>query len=116
LKGEGRLVIWVGQPVMRNSDFSARMARLDEIYASEAATRPWIKFVDTRPLFADANGNYSAYLPDDSGAPALMRQQDGVHLSRAGGDRLAERVFATLDAEIALLAAPPTTRPAPATP
>jgi hypothetical protein len=115
LRGEGRLVIWVGQPVMRDGGFSARMGALDEIYASEAQSRPWVKFIDTRPLFADASGSYSAYLLGPDGKPVLMRQQDGIHLSRAGGDRLAAAVFATLDDEIDALAGPPpaTTTTAP---
>jgi uncharacterized protein len=114
LRGEGRLVIWVGQPVTRDGGFSARMAALDDIYASEAQSRPWVKFVDTRAMFADAAGNYSAYLPGPDGTPVLMRQQDGIHLSRAGGDRLAAAVLATVDAEIDALAGPPsTTRTAP---
>jgi hypothetical protein len=110
LKGEGRLVIWVGQPVVRSSAFTAHLGMLDEIYASEAATRPWIRFLDTRPMFVDAAGQYSAYLPGDDGVPALMRQPDGIHLTRAGGDRLARAVLEALDREIAALAPPlPTT-------
>jgi hypothetical protein len=107
LRGDGRLVIWVGQPVMRDGGFSARMAALDEIYASEAQSRPWVKFIDTRQLFADASGNYSAYLAGPDGQPVLMRQQDGIHLSRGGGDRLAAAVFSTVDDEIDALAGPP---------
>jgi hypothetical protein len=92
------------------ASFSERMARLDTIYSEEAATRPWIRFFDTRALFANASGGYEAYLPDDSGQPKLMRQADGIHLSRAGGDRLASAVLLLLDAEIAEIAPPVTDR------
>jgi hypothetical protein len=113
LHGDGRLTLWVGQPVMRDAGFSARMAALDDIYQSEAASRPWIKFIDTRSLFADAQGNYSAYLPGSDGEPTLMRQQDGIHLSRQGGDRLASYLLAELDRQIDAHAGPAS---APSTP
>jgi hypothetical protein len=100
LAGKGRLVIWVGEPVMRDGGFSQRMARLDVIYREEAAKRPWIRYVDTRSMFANGSGHYSAYLPGADGRPVLMRQGDGIHLSRAGGDRLAATVLAVLDQEI----------------
>lgn len=108
LGGQGRFVVWVGQPIMRSGQFSERIARLDAIYREEAASRPWIHFLDTWPLFADAGGNYSDYLPGADGSPELMRQQDGIHLSRAGGDRLAAAVLGVIDQE-ASVATPGTT-------
>ncbi len=56
LAGDGRLVIWVGVPNMRSPDFSARMQVLDAIYQSEAAKRPWIRFLDSRPILAPKGG------------------------------------------------------------
>jgi uncharacterized protein len=101
LGGEGRFVVWIGQPIMRSSSFSERIARLNAIYREEAAQRPWIHFLDTWPLFADAGGGYSDYLPGPDGEQQLMRQQDGIHLSREGGDRLAEAVLQVIDEEAA---------------
>lgn len=108
LGGEGRFVVWVGQPIARSSDYTDKMEVLNAIYREEAATRPWIRFLDTWPLFVDGNGSYSDYLPGDDGEPQLMRQQDGIHLSREGGDRLAEAVLAAIDEE-ASTAAPEAT-------
>ncbi len=108
LGGDGRFVIWVGQPIMRSSSFSERIARLDAVYREEAASRPWIHFLDTWPLFADQSGSYADYLPGSDGTPVLMRQQDGIHLSREGGDRLAAAVLGVIDDE-ADTGTPPTT-------
>jgi hypothetical protein len=45
-----------------------------------------------------------------------MRQGDGIHLSRAGGDRLAGYILDALDREIAALAPPlPATAPSTTT-
>ncbi len=92
LVAAGSRVYWVGQPIMRSDSFSARMAQLDEIYRSEAARRPDVVFVDSWSVFA-VDGRYSPYLDGD---PTPMRQDDGIHLTRAGGDRLAEVIVASI--------------------
>ncbi|TMD96865.1 MAG: DUF459 domain-containing protein [Chloroflexi bacterium] len=93
VRREGRTVVWVGLPVMRAHDFGARMDVIDNAARRQAARRPGVLFLDSRPLFSDAGGAYAAYLPDDSGALTLMRAPDGVHLSPQGGTRLAEAVL-----------------------
>lgn len=96
----GRRVVWVGQPVMRDADFDRRMAYLDGIYADEARSRGAVAFVDARPLFVqDAGGGYAAYLPGADGLLQLMRLGDGIHLTRAGAERLSDAVVAALDAQ-----------------
>jgi len=93
VEGPERLVVWVGQPIAASEEYSRRMARLNAIYAEEAAGRPGVVFVDSWSLFVDDGGRYSAYLPDEDGDIVLMRQEDGIHLTRAGGDRLAKAVL-----------------------
>ncbi len=105
----GVRVWWVGQPIMSSADFTARMQILNGIYREEAASRPGITFVDSMPVFADANGAYSAYLANDDGQQRLMRAQDGIHLTLDGADRLADVVLADIFADIA----PPSAAPAP---
>jgi hypothetical protein len=100
LRGEGRRIIWVGQPRMRSSEYDERMGILNGIYASEAKKRPWIHFLDSRPVLADEGGGYAAYLPRADGQLELARQGDGIHLSRFGADRLAAAVFDVIDAEL----------------
>ncbi|MCB0992276.1 MAG: DUF459 domain-containing protein [Acidimicrobiales bacterium] len=92
-EGSDRLVIWVGQPVMRSADFDARMDRLNEIYRSQAQAYERVVYMDTRDLFANGSGQYEAYLTALDGELRNMRQQDGVHLSRPGGDLLADAVL-----------------------
>lgn len=102
LHARDRLVVWVGQPVMRDPGFSHRMDILDNIYEAEAAGRPWVEFVDSRPLFADGSGGYADYLPNASGDLHDVRQSDGIHLSRAGADRLAGVILDLLVREVRL--------------
>jgi hypothetical protein len=99
LGGENRLVLWVGQPIMRSAEFSERMAALNAIYREEAAKRPWVRFIDLWPLFTTPSGGYDAYIADDDGQVKEMRHPDGVHLVRAGGERAARAIMAVLKAE-----------------
>jgi hypothetical protein len=96
-----RLVVWVGQPIMEGEGFSNRMADINAIYADEAAKRAGtgLVYFDSWPLFADENGNYAAYLPDDNGIDQPVRASDGIHLNRLGADRLAKAILTLIDTE-----------------
>lgn len=94
-----RLVYWVGQPIMRSGNFSTRMAGLNAIYQEEAASRPWVTYVDSYSMFANDAGAYEAFLPGVDGTVQDLRQGDGIHLSRAGGDLLARHVLDLIEAD-----------------
>jgi hypothetical protein len=90
---EKRQVWWVGMPTARNAEQSAIYKTLDTVYAAEAKKRPNVHWVDTYAMFADKSGQYSDYLPGLSGKTELMRQSDGIHWTRAGGDLAATAVL-----------------------
>jgi len=108
LRGGRRLVLWVGQPPMREAGFNGRIEVLDRIYREQAEQRPWVTYVDTVPILGDARGAYAERLPGADGGEADVRQDDGIHLSRGGADRLASHLLDLIAAEIAA-AAPSTT-------
>lgn len=95
-EGSGRRVLWVGQPIMRSGDFDAKMQELNAIYEQEASKRPGVTYVDTRPLFQNADGGFDRYLPDENGDLVDVRLSDGIHLSTAGGRWLSELLLTTL--------------------
>ena len=90
---DDRLVYWVLQPPMREAGFDARIDIINAVFEREAASRPWVEVVDTAPLFGTADGSYADNLPGPGGAVADLRQGDGIHLSRAGADLLAQHVL-----------------------
>lgn len=112
LKSDTRLVVWVGQPIMRAAGLSDRMATLNDVYREEAGKRPWVRYLDTWELFVDGNGNYDAYVKDDDGELKLMRNPDGVHFVRDGGEKAARHILDVVF-EIAKVedAPPPTATP-----
>jgi lysophospholipase L1-like esterase len=105
LRAPGRLVVWVGQPPMRNPDFAAAMAVVNQAYVDEAAGRPWVTYVDAAALLGGPGGTYAENLPagpGGAGTPVEVRQPDGIHLAPAGGERLAAEVMAVIDAAVDL--------------
>ena len=95
---DDRMVIWVGQPVMGPGTVMG-IDKLNAIYSEEAATRPWIRYFDSLPFFADENGGYVDYLPNLSGTEQGLRQADDVHFSNEGGDRLSWEILQMLEAD-----------------
>ena len=55
--------------------------------------------MDLWPLFVDSEGDYNAYIADDDGETRLMRNPDGVHFVREGGDRAARAILKVIMAE-----------------
>ena len=85
----GRRVYWVGNPIMRDPAYRERIAMMNRIYAAEAEKRPGVAFVSTWAAMANEKGSYAEYLKDQNGDRVLVRADDGIHLTRAGGDRMA---------------------------
>lgn len=102
LKGDNRLVVWVGQPIMRADDLSKLMALQDQIYKEEAAKRPWVQYLDLWDLFTTPGGDYDPYIRDDDGELKLMRHPDGVHLVRDGGEKAARHIMEIIRKEAGL--------------
>ena len=73
------------------------MGVLNDIYAEEAEGRPWVTFLDSRPVLSPDGEGYQV----ESGG-ATLRQGDGIHLSRAGADLLADAVLERIAEETAL--------------
>lgn len=98
LKGPGRDVYWVGVPVMRSESLNSDVREINEVIRSVLARHPEVTYVDGYRLFTDTAGDFAPSLPDDAGTQVRVRSGDGIHLTPAGGDRMAEAVFRLLDA------------------
>jgi uncharacterized protein len=92
----GRRVYWVGNPIMRDAGYRDRIAMMDHIYEAEAARHPGVTYATTWHLMANDKGSYAEYL-SVGGHQVLMRAPDGIHLTRAGGDRMAQSVLDVIE-------------------
>lgn len=88
LRAARKPVIWVGLPPMSRSEYSTAISQISAIQKL-AAFSGGAEFLDIYDRFLGDDGRYSAYGPDVNGVNALMRKDDGIHLSSAGSDKLA---------------------------
>ncbi len=94
---EGRRVVWVGTPNSSSANFNKRLTVINQVLSTQAATRPWVTYVDAWKLFAP-NGTFTSSLTDTDGRVKKMRNtKDGYHLTIDGYKYLAKAVFADLE-------------------
>ena len=96
---QGERMLWVGMPVMPSSGFSDQMQVLNRIAESQAVVHPGVSYLDSWHVFVDGAGGYSAFLSDASGGQQRVREPDGVHLARAGSDRLADWAISSIQSQ-----------------
>jgi hypothetical protein len=100
-----RLVLWPGIPVTRPGTVP-NVNAMNAVYASEAASRPWVRYFDSYAFLADQYGRFSPTLPNADGRTRDMRSADGIHLTGSGSNRLAQAIYARLGTLVDLAASP----------
>lgn len=89
----GAHVLWVGLPPMASPQLNGEVQNINAIDRAEVAARSqgatWLS--STRVL-GDPQGNYTAFLPNASGAEINIRTPDGIHLTPGGASLLAAAV------------------------
>ena len=82
---------------------------MSRIYEEQAATRPWVRYVDTTKEFGDADGHYVQTKPGPDGEPVDLRKSDGVHFNLNGADRFARYLRGVIQQALEDYGAPATT-------
>jgi uncharacterized protein len=99
----GRTVVWIGAPPMRDEDRDEGVVGVNRVMREEAAKRaPEVLYLESYPLFADEDGEYTDRITTEDGETVRVRIGDGVHFTPAGAEHLAEPVFALLDGRFRL--------------
>lgn len=98
----GARVVWVGMPPMARPDLNASMQVLDSVVKAQVESTPGATYLDSGSVVGDGHGDYTAYLPDSSGAEVNIRTPDGIHLSPGGGERLSRAVVDTLRTKLGI--------------
>lgn len=98
-RGGGQMY-WVSQPIMRDKTRGKVAADINTVVQAEAQSRPWVHYVDIWAMFTDANGSYTAFLPDASGELVQVRQSDGIHLTRTATTWVSDRVYAAMQRDL----------------
>jgi uncharacterized protein len=103
LGGHGRIVYWVGAPIMSDSGFSERVKGVNDVFQEVAAKHPEVTYVDAFAVFSGADGKFTSMLPSGDGKVTRVRAQDGIHFTPEGGDVLARTVLEHLDSECRIM-------------
>ena len=78
--------------------FSNDYVLINNIVNSEAQARPGrVYYVDTVSALGNATGGYADDLLNPDGTVVRVRASDGVHFTRAGGDRIAAKILAAMN-------------------
>lgn len=91
LKRRNIAVYWVGLPNVRRSDMTEDVQMMNQILRDRIYLNG-MKYIDSYAGFADENGGYSPYGPDETGKIRLLRDGDGVYFTMAGYRKLAHFV------------------------
>jgi hypothetical protein len=110
---QGIPVIWVGHPVVRNPRFSEDVAIDNGIYAAEAR-RAGADYVSSWHLLAGPDGSYAAFGKGVDGETTRLRADDGVHMTPAGYNLLANYLLPRIAADLHQTCGPGAGRPCPA--
>lgn len=100
LKSANVAVYWVGLPVMGNPALSESVAAMNDA-VRQAAYVNGVKFIESWAGFTDQQGAYTAYGPDLTGQTKRLREGDGVGLTAAGNQKLANYVETVLRRDLA---------------
>ena len=84
-------LIWVGMPVMKNDQLSAHLLTLNQIFKQQAEKYGAI-YVDVWEAFVDDRNLFAFYGPDVNGQIVRLRNNDGIHFTKAGARKLAHFV------------------------
>jgi hypothetical protein len=96
LTGDGKHKLFlIGAPIIRDTNRSeTRYKIINRIYRTEAAKRPGlVYYVDIYDMFRGPDGGYADYLTSRDGSVVQVRLGDGIHFTREGGNRIAQKIL-----------------------
>ncbi len=93
---------WIGLPIMGDQPYAKQAEIMNDIVKAECAKFSASRFLETWNLLADAQGNYSTFLPNEKGVKIKVRANDKVHFTVAGGDILAQFFLVTVAKDMEL--------------
>jgi lysophospholipase L1-like esterase len=99
----GARVLWIGMPPMADPVLNGEMENLNDIDQSQAALHRGVTYFASWPVLSNAQGLYSAFLPNASGAEVQVRELDGTHLAPPGAQRLSQAAIAFMGHEWGLV-------------
>ena len=89
-------VLWLSLPCMQKTDYAKKIELLNEIYKSASEQNGQI-FINTSQYLCQ-NDNFLTHL-NINGKRSKIRQDDGIHISKAGSQILADEILKRIEIE-----------------
>ena len=89
-------VLWLSLPCMQKTDYAKKIELLNEIYKS-ASEQNGQFFINTSEYLCQ-NDNFLTHL-NINGKRSKIRQDDGIHISKAGSQILADEILKRIEIE-----------------
>jgi len=87
-------------PPMASPQLNAQVQDLNAVDEAQVDDRSRLAaYLSSVKVLGNAQGGFTTYLPDPSGAEIAVRDPDGIHLTPGGGARLAAAVIAAARAD-----------------
>jgi lysophospholipase L1-like esterase len=96
LEADGATVVWLGLPPMKSDTYDAHTALINRIDYAVVSASPHAIWYSTTGLYGDAAGKFLDY-GTVHGITSRLRQEDGIHISDAGGALLADALLPWLE-------------------
>ena len=94
----GRLVVWVGMPPVSVPTLDELPAVVNPLAAAAAGHHARVHYLDAAAVVSP-DGSFTRFLPDPDGPGQLkVREGDGVHYTRVGGELLAREILTVIGA------------------
>jgi hypothetical protein len=95
----GARVLWVGMPPMADAGLNGEMENLNDIAQSQAAMHKGVTYFASWSVLGNAQGHYTAFLPDASGNEVQVREPDGTHIAEPGAQLLSQAAITFMSHE-----------------
>ncbi|MDR2406122.1 MAG: DUF459 domain-containing protein [Deltaproteobacteria bacterium] len=89
----GAKVLWVGLPIMGKATYNTNIQILNSVAQDACLSKDFCEYFDSYPVLADENGEYMAFVKDESGKHERIRAKDSIHLTERGGELLVDALF-----------------------
>ena len=89
-------LLWLSLPCMQKTDYAKKIELLNEIYKSVSEQNGQI-FINTSEYLCQ-NDEYKTHI-DIAGKRSKIRQDDGIHISKAGSQILADEILKRIEIE-----------------
>lgn len=88
----GATVHWLELPDMRDRRIQNDVAVINDLIQEATQSRKHAFLVPTRPLLSRVPGTFSPFIIGPRGLPVQVRAPDGMHLNRAGAERITDHL------------------------